>query len=264
MKKQLTWALAAALYTGCLLTACSDSDDPVTPGTDPEEPDTPTTEAVSRYVIAASAGGDDGGTYLVTTDNLDSGSLTTVGNGLETESGSNWIYYGEKYLFNFQYNDGAQGTGFAYALDAGTGNAYEARRYTYNRTTTYGTWGENVHHRLYQRRQPGARTRAVMPNTSSSTTSTPTRATPRRQPPGRELPGQWRDCQLRRLRGGQRTALHLRRADGHEPLWRHRICGQDYRPQAGDGPQWRQRFGLVHAGTDTFHPISRQGFHRHL
>ena len=35
-------------------------------------------------------------------------------------------------------------------------------------------------------------------------------------------------------------------------------------PQAGDGPQWRQRFGLVHAGTDTFHPISRQGFHRHL
>ena len=125
MKKQLTWALAAALYTGCLLTACSDSDDPVTPGTDPEEPDTPTTEAVSRYVIAASAGGDDGGTYLVTTDNLDSGSLTTVGNGLETESGSNWIYYGEKYLFNFQYNDGAQGTGFAYALDAGTGNAYE-------------------------------------------------------------------------------------------------------------------------------------------
>lgn len=144
MKKQLTWALAAALYTGCLLTACSDSDDPVTPGTGPEEPDTPTTEAVSRYVIAASAGGDDGGTYLVTTDNLDSGSLTTVGNGLETESGSNWIYYGEKYLFNFQYNDGAQGTGFAYALNAETGNAYEARRYTYNRTTTYGTWGENV------------------------------------------------------------------------------------------------------------------------
>ena len=144
MKKQFTWALAAALSTGCLLTACSDSDDPVTPGTDPEEPDTPTTEAVSRYVIAASAGGDDGGTYLVTTDNLDSGTLTTIGNGLETESGSNWIYYGEKYLFNFQYNDGAQGTGFAYALNAETGNAYEARRYTYNRTTTYGTWGENV------------------------------------------------------------------------------------------------------------------------
>ena len=41
MKKQFTWALAAALSTGCLLTACSDSDDPVTPGTDPEEPDIP-------------------------------------------------------------------------------------------------------------------------------------------------------------------------------------------------------------------------------
>ena len=127
---------------------CSDSDDPVTPGNEPGNPDEPSTEAVSRYVIAAQSGGDNGGTYLVTTDNLDSGTLTTVGNGLETESGSNWIHYGEKYLFNFQYNDGAQGTGFAYALDAKTGNAYEARRYTATRN----------------------RTKAAMPNTSSSTT----------------------------------------------------------------------------------------------
>ena len=159
-KKQFAWALATAFLTSGLMTACSDSDDP----------------AVSRYVIAAQSGGDNGGTYLVTTDNLDSGTLTTVGNGLETESGSNWIYYGEKYLFNFQYNDGAQGTGFAYALDAKTGNAYEARRYTYNRTTTYGTWGENVITASTNNgnQEPTTatrnRTKAAMPNTSSSTT----------------------------------------------------------------------------------------------
>ena len=74
MKKQFTWALAAALTTSCLMTACSDSDDPVTPGGESGgNPDEPSTEAVSRYVIAAQAGGDNGGTYLVTTDNLDSG-----------------------------------------------------------------------------------------------------------------------------------------------------------------------------------------------
>lgn len=138
MKQQFAWGLVAALLTGSLVTACSDDE---TGGNGAGRGDA---TYQSRYVIAAQAGGDEGATYLVTTDNLDSGTLSTLGNGTETESGSNWICYGEKYLFNFQYNDGAQGTGFAYALDPTTGNAYEARRYTYNRTTTYGTWGENV------------------------------------------------------------------------------------------------------------------------
>ena len=119
-KQQFAWALATAFLTSGLMTACSDSDDPVTPGNEPGNPDEPSTEAVSRYVIAAQAGGNEGATYLV-----------------------NWISYGTKYLFNFQYNDGAQGTGFAYYLNS-EGNIAEPRRYTYNRTTTYGTWGENV------------------------------------------------------------------------------------------------------------------------
>lgn len=137
MKKHFLWGLAVALSTGSLLTACSENEN--TGGDDGKEG-----TYQSRYVIAAQAGGNEGATYLVTADNLDSGTVTTLGNGTETESGSNWIHYGEKYLFNFQYNDGGQGTGFAYALDPVTGKAYEARRYTYNRTTTYGTWGENV------------------------------------------------------------------------------------------------------------------------
>ena len=51
--------------------------------------------------------------YLATSETLDEGTLTTVGNGLETESGSNLIFYRDAYLFNFQYNDGGQGTAFA-------------------------------------------------------------------------------------------------------------------------------------------------------
>lgn len=134
MKKQFVWALAAALSIGSIMVSCT------------EEPHggEGSGETLSRYVIAASAGGDQGATYLVTTDNLDEGTLSTVGNGTETESGSTWIFYKENFLFNFQYNDGAQGTGFAYALNPATGKAFEARRYTYNRTTTYGTWGDNV------------------------------------------------------------------------------------------------------------------------
>lgn len=134
MKTEIVWALAATILAGSAMVSCSENDTPNEGGGKTE----------SRYVIAASAGGDQGATYLVTTDNLDAGTLSTVGNGTETESGSTWIFYKENYLFNFQYNDGAQGTGFAYALNPSTGKAFEARRYTYNRTTTYGTWGDNV------------------------------------------------------------------------------------------------------------------------
>ena len=137
----MTWALAAALTTSSLFIACDESSDLL-----PDTPDTPQAgETISRYVVAAQSGGSSStAMYLATSETLDEGTLTTVGNGLETESGSNLIFYKDAYLFNFQYNDGGQGTAFAYVLNAQTGKVEEARRYTFNRTTTYGTWGDNV------------------------------------------------------------------------------------------------------------------------
>ncbi|HIZ92470.1 MAG TPA: DUF4374 domain-containing protein [Candidatus Bacteroides merdavium] len=138
---QMTWALAAALTTSSLFIACDESSELL-----PDNPDTPQQgETISRYVVAAQSGGSSStAMYLATSETLDEGTLTTVGNGLETESGSNLIFYRDAYLFNFQYNDGGQGTAFAYALNAQTGKVEEVRRYTFNRTTTYGTWGDNV------------------------------------------------------------------------------------------------------------------------
>ncbi len=132
-KKHFTGIMAATLLAGNLFTACS--DDTNTPDTGDEKG-----EAVRRYVIAAQAGD---ASYLIAAESLDEGEVSGKGNGLETESGSNWIFYRERYLFNFQYNDGNAGTGFSYQLSP-QGNATEARQYTYNRTTTYGTWGNNV------------------------------------------------------------------------------------------------------------------------
>ena len=47
------------------------------------------------------------------------------------------------YFFGIKYNDGSQGTGGCYYLDA---NNVPQKKYTYtfNRFTTYGTWGDNV------------------------------------------------------------------------------------------------------------------------
>ena len=146
MKNNLyTYAWVAALSTAGLLTSCDESSDLL-----PDTPDTPQAgETISRYVVAAQSGGSSTtAMYLATSETLDEGTLTTVGNGLETESGSNLIFYRDAYLFNFQYNDGGQGTAFAYALNAQTGKVEEARRYTFNRTTTYGTWTTRTGSRL--------------------------------------------------------------------------------------------------------------------
>ena len=129
MKKRIfsSKALLLAIPAGLLLAAACEK----TPTPDPDPTPEPGTEAISRYVIVAQAGSQDqSASYLISSESLDEGSVTPQGNGWETQSASNWIYYGERYLFGFQYNDGNQGTG--------------DRQYTFNRTTTYGTWGDNV------------------------------------------------------------------------------------------------------------------------
>ncbi len=137
MKKNYHYLFVLAAAFGSMsLASCSD-DEPVVPSGG----DGALAVGDSRFIIAASAGD---AVYLLTAESLDEGIITAYQDGTETESSSNWIFYGDSYLFSFQYNDGAQGTGFSYNLDAATGKVREARQYTYNRTTTYGTWGENV------------------------------------------------------------------------------------------------------------------------
>lgn len=138
-KKFFSAAAISALSLGCmLLAACNEK-----PTDGPDGPDTGS-GAISRYVIVAEAGsGSQSATYLVTSESLDEGSVSPDGNGWETQSASNWIYYGDRYLFGFQYNDGNQGTGFSFRLGE-DGSVIEDRQYTFNRTTTYGTWGDNV------------------------------------------------------------------------------------------------------------------------
>lgn len=104
-KRFFTWALAAALCAGGALTSCSEDD--TTPGGGNDN-DGGTTTSTSKYVIAAKA---DEGTYLVTSESLDEGSVTVLGNGTEAIGASYWVFYGQDYLFGLQYNDGNAGTG---------------------------------------------------------------------------------------------------------------------------------------------------------
>ena len=129
-----TWALCAALCAAGTLASCSDDNETVNPSL-------PGTPGISRYVIAAQG---DEATYLVTAESLDEGSVSILNNGTETDGGSYWVFYGERYLFSLQYNDGAAGTGSSFVLNGTSGTVTEDKTYTFNRVTTVGTWGDNV------------------------------------------------------------------------------------------------------------------------
>ena len=132
-KRIFTWAMAAALCAAGTLTSCSEDESSNTTESG--------TSGISRYVIAAQ--GDDAA-YLVTSESLDEGNVTILNNGTETEGGSYWVFYGERYLFSLQYNDGAAGTGSSFVLNGLTGQVAEKNAYTFNRVTTVGTWGNHV------------------------------------------------------------------------------------------------------------------------
>lgn len=94
-----------------------------------------------NYVIPVTAGGT---SYLLTAESLDEGKISVIENGKEFQDQiSYWIFYDQNYFFGIKYNDGSQGTGGCYYLD--THNVPQKKySYTFNRFTTYGTWGDNV------------------------------------------------------------------------------------------------------------------------
>ena len=141
-KNYLMTGLAAALLVGGVFTSCSD-DDPVNPDNGCNGNGNgggSTSEVVSSYVVAASVGD---ANYLLTADTLGDGSISAKNNGLTTESGTQWIFYKDKYLYRLVYNQGNAGVTSSYVLNAEgkikeRDNTYEIKRFT-----SYGIYGEN-------------------------------------------------------------------------------------------------------------------------
>lgn len=133
-KKFLMRAFAAAFCVsgGVLVASCNDDDNLTA--------DPPAKEGETAYVVAATV---DGVGNLVTAASLDEGTVSTIGKGHEVIDGTYWVYKGLEYVFALVYNKGGAGTGASYYLDA-DGKIKEKYTYTYNRITSYGTWGDKV------------------------------------------------------------------------------------------------------------------------
>lgn len=134
-KRFFTPFLASTLLVaGFTLASCSDSDDP-NPGNGNGD------EIASAYVIAATS---ENANYLLTSDALNTGTVTTSKNGKETQSGTSWIYYQDKYLFRLVYQQGNPGIGSSYILNNQGGIVERDHTYTIQRFTSFGTYKNYV------------------------------------------------------------------------------------------------------------------------
>ncbi len=138
MKKQLFSSLTIMLVTAFLSVSCSDDE---TISNSPPSP----SDAASKYVIAATVTGSNGNVpVLLTASTLDHGTISALGNGLQNDGASQWVFYKDQYLYALNYNQGNNATTRSYILN--TKGELEARsaEFSTRRYTTYGTYGKYI------------------------------------------------------------------------------------------------------------------------
>lgn len=136
-KNYLNWSLAAFVCLG-LTTSC---DDDIANSGNGNGGNGDGEETQSGYVIAATVGD---ANYLLIADKLDKGSVSAKNNGKVTESGTQWIYYQNEYLYRLVYNQGNAGVTSSYILNAQgkveeRDNTYEIKRFT-----SYGIYKDYI------------------------------------------------------------------------------------------------------------------------
>jgi hypothetical protein len=120
------------------------ADDVEPPVETPSGSDNPVDEPTQTYQYVVVATSQDGA-YILQTDDITSGQISIVGNGVETEAATAWIFYKEKYAYDLVYKQGDPAEVAAYELDAN--GKLKRRLNTYqmpSRYTTYGYFGDYV------------------------------------------------------------------------------------------------------------------------
>ncbi|MBR4298040.1 MAG: DUF4374 domain-containing protein [Bacteroidaceae bacterium] len=131
---------ATALLIAITISCTNDLPLPQPPFPD-SYPDAPQ----STYVIAATVTGSNGSVpVLLTSQTLDEGRVSALGNGLVNDGASQWIFHSNRYLYALNYNQGNNATTRSYILnDWGQIEARPAE-YSTRRYTTHGTFGRYV------------------------------------------------------------------------------------------------------------------------
>jgi hypothetical protein len=109
MKKLFSLGLLAAVM--CAPACSSDSDDVINNDNNGNENNTPeVTTPEGKFVIATTVTGSGNTSYkLLTSDDISTGSISVLESGLANDGATNWVFYGQQYLYALTYNQGNAG-----------------------------------------------------------------------------------------------------------------------------------------------------------
>ena len=137
MKKYLKTVSAA--FIAVSLAACSDSDDNLGDVT----PDTP--GGIEAFALATSLpDGEQTANVLLTSQSLTEGSVSAINNGLVNDGATEWVFYGDKYLYALTYNQGNAGTTRSYVLNSDGQMKARSAEYKVTRFTSFGKFGDYI------------------------------------------------------------------------------------------------------------------------
>lgn len=131
MNKAL-WAYAAAFFMGMLTISCDD-DDNITAGGDVDETD--------QFVIAAASSE---ASYLLQSETVTEGEVSIVGNGVETDAATHWLFPQNKYAYGLQYRQGNAGVSTSFILDENNELVQRTAEFEMPRFTAFGTYKQYV------------------------------------------------------------------------------------------------------------------------
>lgn len=132
-KKSFTYytkGVALALMIGVLAVSCKKDDVPA-----------PNPLDGGQFVIAASSGE---ASYLLQSDTIDQGEVSIVGNGVEAESATHWLFPQNKYAYGLQYRQGSAGITNSYILDENNLLEMRTAEFEMPRFTAFGTYEQYV------------------------------------------------------------------------------------------------------------------------
>jgi hypothetical protein len=94
------------------------------------------------YLISASSAD---GSYLLQSEDITSGQVSIVGNGIESDASTAWIFYRDQYAYSLMYRQGDPATVSAYEINAEGSLQKRMNEYQMpSRYTTYGYFGNYI------------------------------------------------------------------------------------------------------------------------
>lgn len=136
MKKNYLKFFSVVALSALTATACTNDDNNST-----ERPN----DIEEGFVFATSVqDGEKTANVLLTSQTIDSGKVSAIGNGLVNDGATEWVFYNDEFLYALTYNQGNAGTTRSYYIASdGQMNARSAE-YKVNRFTSFGKFGKYI------------------------------------------------------------------------------------------------------------------------